>query len=419
MIGRRGRTAARARIQVVVAIAAAATVASALLASSAVAEPAPDGLPAFYATPDKLPTKPGTLIKSEKVKAPDVDGTVYRVMYVSENQQGKPAAVTGVVVIPAGKAPKGGFPVVTWAHGTDGMADTCAASLEPEEAAPAANELLAQGWAITASDYEGEGTPGLHPYIAGKNAARNAIDIVRAAKQLKGADLSDQYVVWGHSQGGHTAMHASQLAPDYAPELDLKGTVAGAPPSQFNLLYNFLKTSDFRYYLLMASGGLNAAYGDKDAPLDEVLTPAGEKLVPELDKVCASELRDKFGATDFDTVTKTDPFTVPKWKKILTNEDPQNFATGSEDPVLIIHGGADEQIPTASSALLFDQLCGVGQNLERWVYPGQKHADVITPSLPDMIHWIGDRFAANGRETTTDPYAPTGQPDVEVTRCPS
>lgn len=414
MIVRRSRRASHRAWTVLTALVT-GIVLAVVVTSAAVAAPAPEGLPDFYAVPKKLPSEPGTLVKSEKVAAPAIDGTVYRVMYVSESQQGDPVAVTGVVVVPDGDAPAGGFPVLSWAHGTNGMADECAESLDAAEAAPAANELLGEGWAITATDYQGEGTPGLHPYIAGRNAARNTIDIVRAAQQLKRVDLSDDYVVWGHSQGGHTAMHASQLAGEYAPELRLKGVVAGAPPSQFNLIYNFLKTSDFRHYLLMAAGGLNAAYGDRAAPLEEVLTPKGEALLPELDKGCSDDLARKFRDVDIDELTKADPFTVPKWQKILVAEDPETFTTPGDAPLLIIHGGEDEQIPTVSSQLLAETLCTTGQHLERWVYPGQRHTAVIGASLPDMVQWITHRFAD---EPTPDTYTPTGQPDVQVSRCP-
>ena len=183
--------------------------------------------------------------------------------------------------------------------------------------------------------------------------------------------------MWGHSQGGHTAMHADQLGPEYAPELDLQGVVAGAPPSQFTFIYDFLKTSEYRHYLLMAAGGLNAAYGDKAAPLDEVLTPAGIDLVPELEKACSGDLKDQLAGVDFDSVTKADPFDVPAWNKILTAEDPQSFDKASDVPLLIIHGGNDEQIPIVSTAILTDHLCGLGQDLARWVYPGTTHSGVI------------------------------------------
>jgi hypothetical protein len=39
---------------------------------------------------------------------------------------------------------------------------------------------------------------------------------------------------------------------------------------------------------------------------------------------------------------------------------------------------------------------------------------VITPSLGDMLTWIDHRFAD---DPSPDQYAPTGQPDVEITRC--
>lgn len=377
--------------------------------------PAPGELPEFYSVPMPLPTEPGTVIKSEKLVAPDVKGTVYRVMYVSSNIDDTPSAVTGLIVVPNGDAPPEGRNVVSWAHGTNGMADECAESLKPNNQAALANVLLDKGWIITATDYEGEGTPGLHPYIAGITAARNTIDIVRAARNMDDVPASDEYIVWGHSQGGHTAMHADQIAPTYAPELKAKGVVAGAPPSQFNLIYNFLKTSPYRYYLLMAAGGLNAEYGDEAAPLDEVLTPEGEQLIAELDKTCAGGLSDKFGDVDVSTVTKTDPFTVPKWKKILEENDPQQFKTKSPVPLLIIHGGNDEQIPVVSSKLLSDHLCDIDQEFSRWVYPGQSHAGVIGPSSPDMIKWMEARFENQPDPNATKPAAS----DVEVITCPA
>ena len=385
--------------------------------TSAKKTPAPKGLPAFYSVPSSLAkAKPGELLKSQKVAAPDIDGTVYRVMYASTSlEDDSPVAVTGLIVVPDGPAPKGGFPVLSWAHGTNGLADECAVSADPTDLTDLANGLVGEGWLVVASDYRGEGTPGLHPYIAGFAAARDTIDIVRAARQLKAAHASTDYVVWGHSQGGHTAMFAHNIAADYAPELTLDGVVAGAPPSQFNLIYTFLKTSPFKHYLLMAAGGLNSAYGDEVAPLDEVLTSDGIALLPVLEGGCSGHIRDETVDIEIDDVLLSDPFEIPAWRDLLTDNDPQSFDTANDIPLLIIHGGEDEQIPTASSALLQDHLCGIGQGLERWVYPGQSHAGVIGPSAPDMVQWITQRFDGSGAPGS---ITPTGQPDVEVTGCP-
>jgi pimeloyl-ACP methyl ester carboxylesterase len=276
--------------------------------------------------------------------------------------------------------------------------------------------LLDQGWEVTASDYQGEGTPGLLPYIVGVSAARNTIDIVRAAGHLATAHASTNYVVWGHSEGGQTAMFALNIGTSYAPDLHLDGVVAGAPPSQFNLVYDFLKTSPFRYYLFMVAGAYQSAYGNEAAPVSQVLTPLGISLLPDLDKGCSDYLAgvvDKYLTAQFE---KTNPFTVPAWKLLLSENDPENFASASTVPLLMIQGGNDEQIPVASTQLLASHLCGLGQDLERWVYPGQSHAGVIAPSFNDMVHWIRDRFAG---ETNPDAYAPVGLPGVHVTTCPS
>jgi pimeloyl-ACP methyl ester carboxylesterase len=388
--------------------------------SSAAASPAPipppKGLPAFYAVPQPLPAAIGKLVKSEKVAVSGVDGTMYRVMYVSESESGHPVPVTGLIAVPNGAPPAGGFPVVTWGHGTNGMADICAPSLSPVSAVPELNALLDQGWVVTASDYQGEGTPGLMPYLAGVSAARNTIDIVRAARQLPAAHASNRYVVWGHSEGGQTAMFALHIGASYAPTLKLQGVVAGAPPSQFSLIYDFLKNSPYRYYLLMAAGGFNAAYGNIAAPLDEVLTPLGLTYIADLDKGCTGYLAQQLGNVATTTLVKADPFTVPAWKKLLQANDPENFTTPSAAPLLIIQGGNDEQIPVVSTQILAKHLCGIGQDLERWIYPGQSHAGVIGPSADDMIHWISDRFA-NG--ANPDPYLPAGLPNVGTTTCPS
>jgi hypothetical protein len=328
-------------------------------------------------------------------------------------------AVTGTVAVPAGPPPAGGFPVVTLAHGTDGMAPQCAESLDPNRGqlpVGLLNELLDRGWELTASDYQGEGTPGPLPYLVGAAAAQDTIDIVRAAGHLPDAHTSRTYAVWGHSEGGQTALFDLELAGGYAPDLHLVGVVAGAAPSQFGLIYQFLRASPFRYYLLMVAGGYRAAYGPQAAPVDQILTPLGVGLLADLTKGCDDYLQRTLDAYSFDQVVKVDPFRVPAWRQLLTANDPGSFSTASPVPLLMPQGGSDEQIPTASTLLLAQHLCGVGQDLERWIYPGLDHYGAVAVYLPDMIEWLGDRFA--GRPSP-DPMTPTGEKGVQTTTCPS
>ncbi len=114
-------------------------------------------------------------------------------------------------------------------------------------------------------------------------------------------------------------------------------------------------------------------------------------------------------------MSKGDPFSNPTWRPLLEANDPENFASAAPVPLLIIQGGADEQIPVVSTQLLAQHLCAVGQDLERWIYPGQSHAGVIPVSFGDMVRWISDRFAGG---PDPDPYVPTGQQEIERTTCP-
>lgn len=377
-------------------------------------------MPSFYDVPDPLPAGgPGTVIRTEDVTVPGLHGTMQRVMYTSRAINGDEIAVTGLIATPSTPAPPGGYRVMDWAHGTTGMADMCAPSLDAADALPAVNVFLDEGWVVTGTDYEGLGTPGLHPYIVGESEARGTLDIVRAARNLS-ADVSADFLVWGHSQGGHASLFTAHFAATWAPELHLVGAVAGAPPSQLGLVYDFLKTSPYRFYLLMVGGAINAAYGDTAAPLGEVLNPSGESKLPLLDEGCGDFLYDQTGDLDVESmmVRQADgtynPFSNPVWGPLIAAQDPGNFTTPVDVPILIIHGGADEQIPTVSSQFLAGQLCETGQNLERWMYPGRSHSGVIAPSLSSMVDWMKARFDG---DPAPDAAAPTGQDDIDDTIC--
>jgi fermentation-respiration switch protein FrsA (DUF1100 family) len=374
-------------------------------------------LPPFYDVPSPLPSgQPGDVIKTEDQSVAGLHGTIRRVMYHSRSIMGADIAVTGLIAVPSTAPPAGGFPVVTWAHGTTGIADMCAPSLGGADLVDFANRFLDAGYVITGTDYEALGTPGRHPYIVGDSEARSTIDIVRAARILPDVHASDRYLVWGHSQGGHAAMFSLHIAEAWAPELQLVGVVAGAPPSQLYLVYQALKDSPFRAYILMAAAGFNAAYGDALAPLDKVLTPTGLQALQTVDDGCADYVAQQTAGIPTEDMLAADPATVPEWNALLNENDPGQFTAPGSVPLLMIQGGNDEQIPVVSTQILFDQQCAIGQTEQRWIYPGQSHAGVIGPSFNDMLTWIGHRFAG---DPAPDPYQPSGQPDVQAQSCPA
>jgi pimeloyl-ACP methyl ester carboxylesterase len=368
----------------------ATTAAEETTTSTTIAEP-PSGDDAEFYESLPLPLAedpPGTVLAVEDVDPSSVPGAaqVLRVAYQSESIAGEPIVVTGIIAVPAGPAPEGGRPVLSWAHGTTGIADVCAPSHDPADAVGFLAPFLEQGMVVVATDYEGLGTPGVHPYVAGESEGRGVLDIVRAAQTLD-IGAGDRVILWGHSQGGHAVLFANQIAPDWAPELTVLGTVAGAPPSQLSLIADALVGGPFQYYIVMAGAGWAEAFG---ADLSLMAGPAALEQLPLVDQVCADGLAEAFNDIPPDELLIANPADVEPWASLLVENDP-GFVVGAS-PVLIIHGEEDEQIPVVSSQLLLDRMCGIGQVVERRTYPGASHSGVIQPSFADMVDWMNDRL---------------------------
>jgi dipeptidyl aminopeptidase/acylaminoacyl peptidase len=148
------------------------------------------------------------VIRDEPMLGAAAGASAHRVLYRSTALDGRPIAVSGVIIIPAGQPPAGGWPIVPWAHPTIGIVERCAPSLAIFifQQITGSRPLLGQGYAIAATDYPGLGTPGPHPYLVGESEARAVIDSVRAARSFPGTGNSNHYAVWGHSQGGQASL---------------------------------------------------------------------------------------------------------------------------------------------------------------------------------------------------------------------
>ncbi len=150
--------------------------------------------------------------------------------YNMENVQGQTAKATALVMFPKVAPPTDGYRVVVWEHGTVGVGDSCAPSnnmIHPRFKI-LADSLLAAGYVIVAPDYEGLGTPGIHPYLNLSSAAKSALSAVQAAKDHYGKQLNGAWMSVGQSQGGHASLATAEYANTDA---TYKGAVAGAPAS--------------------------------------------------------------------------------------------------------------------------------------------------------------------------------------------
>ena len=369
----------------------------------------------FYEVADPLPAgEHGDLLRYQEVAAGDV-ATTYRIMYLSESLAGDPIAVTGTAIVPKSSAPEGGRRLFTIAHGTTGIADECAPSKKTSGGELAlATPLAKQGYLMAETDYEGLGTPGRHPYLVGESEGRGVIDAILAAKQLPDADGGDQLAIAGYSQGGHGALWANQVAKEWAPDLDVVGTFAGAPATEMDVILSAAPRSPaVGGFALMIIAGFQAAYGD-DADPAELLTDKGVAQLDEVDTGCAGDVVRTYAGQR--GLVKQEALPAD-WAELAKANNPGQVKT--EDPILIIHSAADDLVPVALSGILFNRMCGVGQVVERRVLEdGQGHGAAAPPAYGQALVWLADRFegtaarstcpADTGASTTAVPAAPSG-----------
>ena len=349
--------------------------------------------------PQPLPdAPPGTIIDVEPL-GEFGEVSAYRILYHSRNRKDANIAVSGYVLAPLDDAAEE-WPVVAYAHGTTGMADQCAPSAtvdsdlrRSDSEASLMVQLASLGYAVVATDYEGLGTPGLHPYLVGESAARSILDSVRAVQQMEQLNASNAFAVAGISQGGHAALHAGQYWQTYAPELDLVGVISMAPPSQATLLYDAIINTDSKGFIYMALAAYDVSYDEID--VSEVLTPEGVELLAELENGCTDYVFNVFNSHEVsDLISVDNPLAIPAWRDIALDNDVNQRALPA--PVFIAHGGADALIPAVSSALLCAQITPIpnqGPTLRK-VYEGASHGGVAIAAADDITTWLTARFAS-------------------------
>lgn len=353
----------------------------------------PSGLK-FY-SPKRLPKGPhGTLIWERPVKGGvALKGTkTYLVMYKQVGISGKLVPVSGTVSIPNGKAPKGGWPVISFAHGTTGIADICAPSRQSSDpTAPIFAPWIKAGYAVVLTDYEGLGGPGPHPYLIGRSEGYGVLDIVRAARELSPA-LSNKLIIAGHSQGGHAALWAASLAAKYTPDLKLRGVIAYAPASHIAQQASFLKlvsTTSLTGLAATILRGIDIAY--PSLHIGSLLTPAAAKLYPQTLTRCLGTLDqpNSFGGLPLNQLVQQSANTQPAINDLQKN-DPGTLKIGA--PVLIEQGLADQTVSPTFTQELAMSLAGVGDAVTLHTYAGADHGGVLAAAAADATSFLKKRF---------------------------
>jgi hypothetical protein len=354
----------------------------------------------FYTPPEPLGDgAPGELLKAEGVDVYLVPGVrmrarAWRVLYRSTSALGEARAVSGTILLPA-KA-RGPRPLVGYAIGTHGIGDGAAPSrlltrgLDWEAGLMAM--VLARGWALAVTDYEGLGTPGDHTYMVGRALGPNVLDAMRAARLLHPSELpaDGPAAIIGYSEGGAAAAWAAQLQPTYAPDVTLAGVAAGAAAANLEIAGPSLDDTFFSFFTAYGGIGYAAAYPELD--IDHHLTERGRGLIPYLRE--SNVLQAAVRGPHFSRANElTDPnvLELPEWRLRLRENRLGTIAPKA--PVLLHHARRDQIVSFAHSLDLRDDWSALGADVRLYATRGGvDHISGAMAGAPVAVHWLARRL---------------------------
>ena len=332
---------------------------------------------------------------------------VYRILYLSQDRSGNPEAVSGLILEPTGTAPSGGFPVIIDGHPTIGLADVCAPSRRGPLRHLALMPYVAHGYLVTATDYAGLGTPGLHPYAIGEAVARSLLDSARAALRFCDTEhniplqAANQMLLEGHSQGGHAALFGHEIWPAYAPELNILGTIAFAPGSEPAMLAETMAQATWSILVepvTLAMYSMSRYYGTPTDTVSWLQEPYASEAAMHIESECIIPLTLWLG---FDPSRVFQPNLlaavqegrwddIQPWKTYMEINTPGNYQ--SDVPVLIIQGTADPIVPMEVNIALRERLCWHGTDTKLSLYADLGH-NAPSFGMPEALYWADERLA--------------------------
>ncbi|MGU3581789.1 alpha/beta fold hydrolase [Rhodococcus sp. C26F] len=384
----------------------------------------------FYFPPEPLPTgAPGDVLRTAPsdlaLRAPVAEGVFpgqgTKLLYRSNDAKGAPNAVSGTYIEPSTpwNGP-GDRPLVALAIGTHGQGDQCAPSRNlgalvnynppldffTEYEVLSINALLLRGIAVVVTDYDGLGTPGHHTYVNRAAEAHAVLDSVRAALKLENASVTEKSPVglFGYSQGGGASGAAAELAPEYAPELNLVGAYVGAPPADLVATLKQIDGTLLTGAIGYTINGLADAYPEIRDEIDAEVSDRGREMLAAVADQCVPETIANFAFQRTGDYTRTgEPLDVvlerlPQVQKILAEQRIGNRTPAV--PVLLQHGTQDDTVPYGQGHQLALDWCDKGATVQFLpnttppILPGFiiNHAVPMIGGLPDSVAYIEARL---------------------------
>jgi pimeloyl-ACP methyl ester carboxylesterase len=364
-------------------------------------EPPFDGA-ADLPPPDMTDDGPGSLVEVKPLTDiagfDEVQARAVRVVYRSTSGDGRPTRVSGVVVVPPGTPPTGGWPVLSFGHMLTGVLNQCAPSLGKDVGGYSSvlGPLVGLGYVVTMTDYQGLGIAGFdHPPLDGTTLGNNMIDAVRAARRVL-PSTSTRWAAYGPEQGALAAWAASEQGTTYGRGLELVGAIALSPIADMSQMADA------------------AANGTLSPQLYRLYTQVLDSLAGPPDDLNLDLYRSESAKTDWDALTNcalADPAEGDRARARLQPQDLRPHTQAATDelrrlltryalpgqsanlaaPVLVVYATDDPILPATWVDRAVRAACARGEPIEVSRRIGE--TSTTNPWIIDYaISWLRARF---------------------------
>lgn len=351
----------------------------------------------------------GTVLKHRQVMVgvpQSGQGTIpaTQLLYRTQDQQKKPSVTVTTVVNPTGLANAG---LVAYLSFYDALGDKCSPSFTLQGGDPGdenseladteaglVTSLASQGYAVTVPDFEGTD---LH-WVAGQESGWSTLDSIRATESYLGMGQDQKVGLFGYSGGSIAGEWASELAPSYAPELNIVGTAIGGIPVHLAHNLHYINGSDDWSGVIPAVlVSLGRAFG---IPVKKYESAYGRKVVDEVKNECIGGFNGNYPGLRVQQLVK------PKYKRFLkvpafakvVNRLIMGSTKGHPRMPMYMgvgeHDGTGDDVMVAKDVMaLGHQYCGQGVTVQFEVYDGADHTQGGLNFFPRGMDFLAQRFS--------------------------
>lgn len=349
----------------------------------------------FYDTPDPLPPgKPGGLIRSSPANDYflSADFSAFRILYHSRSATGQDVAVSGVVLVPYGKPPKGGWPVLAWSHAFMGAGRQCAPSLLRNlYYGPFFAMYIGLGYAVVATDYAGLGTTSRNAAMDVPSNAANVIDSIPAARAAV-PELGSRWIAMGPYQGASVAIAVAEME-NQSRDPNFLGAVAISGVTDWKDVLDRLSKPESLRTLSFLAYGIKTVHPDFD--VRDMLSAKAMQSYDQLNESC--------GIVGNSPNLPVEEILKPNWK---ADHRVQDFferntlgRTSAFGPIYVIADEGDPAVASWMTAQVVTRLCKQSDKVQFDKFRDAEPGRVIGGSARDQMNWIEARFAGRAAPT--------------------